>query len=456
MKRFGWRSAAACSLILLISAAAELRPQYGGTLRIAAEISPSSLDPVEVNRPETVMSQNITRLLFDTLVVIDDSGRVQPALATLWEADGTHQRWQFRLRRGVQWQDGSPLNPDAVAASLRAGNPGWNVYANADSVVVERSAPAPDLLAELAQARNAIVKRSPSGPPVGTGPFKVSEWQAAKSLTVTANEEYWAGRAFIDSISVEFGKPLRDQALGLQLGKLDIAEIPPEQIRHATMQGRQVAISAPMQLIAVVFARDPATPEAAQLRTALLYSIDRTAIRNVLLQGQGEIRGGLLPNWLTGYAFVFPAEFNLQRAQELRGDVARGTLGTLAYDASDPLARLIAERIALNARDAGITLQANNSSAADLKLVRIPVTSLNPQLALTEMLGKLKLPPAKPGAGSVEDLFQAESTALKTQRVIPLFQVPFAFVLGPKVRGLQIAPDGSWNMPDVWLANGTP
>ena len=45
----------------------------------------------------------------------------------------------------------------------------------------------------------------------------------------------------------------------------------------------------------------------AAMREAVALSIDRTAIHNVLLQKQGEISGALLPRWLSGYAFLFPA-----------------------------------------------------------------------------------------------------------------------------------------------------
>ena len=75
-------------------------------------------------------------LIFETLVTIDDRGRVHPALAEAWEAAPGDQRWQFRLRPGIRFHDGSPLTAEIAASSLRAANPSWNVMAEMDSVVI--------------------------------------------------------------------------------------------------------------------------------------------------------------------------------------------------------------------------------------------------------------------------------------------------------------------------------
>src|SRR2546422_7007982 len=72
------------------------------------------------------------------------------------------------------------------------------------------------------------------------------------------------------------------------------------------MEGRRVESSAPTELIALVFSRDRQSPEDGRLREALALSVDRGSMNTVLLQGGGEPAGGLLPNWMTGYAFLFP------------------------------------------------------------------------------------------------------------------------------------------------------
>ena len=453
MRPSGWQWLAVSSMVLSAMAVAETRPQYGATLRTATSIAPMSLDPADKAQPDTVARRNLSRLMFETLVTMDDRGRLRPALATSWQAAPGNQRWQFWVRRGVKFHDGSPLTPEAVAAALRAVNPDWSVLPAADSVIIERNVPESDLPAWLARPRNAITKRSDGGALIGTGPFHVSDWQPGKKLALAANESYWGGRPFLDGVEIELSKASRDQLLGLDLGKVDIAEVVAEQSHRASTEGRRVMTSAPFELMALVFARDRQSPEEGKLREALALSIDRSSIRSVVLQGAGEPSGGILPNWISGYGFVFGDTQNLDRARELRSEVPRAPAQSLGYDAADPLARVIAERIALNARDAGITLQTTTSGTSDIRLVRLPLASLNPRVALLTVAASAGLSAPKFTGNSAEDLYQAESGILRAQRIIPLFQLPVGNALSPAVKDWNQDRDGSEHLENVWMGS---
>ena len=456
MKLFGWQWLAVSSLLLGMSALAETRPQYGGTLRATTRIALASLDPADRVQTDSLARRNLDGLMFDTLVMMDNRGRLQPALATSWKAEPGSQRWQFWLRRGVKFHDGSPLTPEAVAASLRVANPGWSILAAVDSVIIERDAPAPDLGAELARARNGIAKRGPGGAVTGTGPFRVTEWQPGKRLMLAAEEGYWAGRPFLDAIEIEMGKNPRDQLIALELGKADLTELAPEQSHRAATEGRRVLTSSPMELIALAFARDRQSPEDGKLRDALALSIDRASIGSVVLQGAGELSGAILPSWVSGYAFVFPTEQNLARARQERSEIRQLPSWTLGYDAGDVLARVISERIALNARDAGLILQPTTLSNADVRLLRIALESFNPRVALATVAATTGMPAPKASGGSVGELYQAESTMLQTQRLIPLFHLPASYALNSSVQDWDQDRDGSWHLEDVWLGSSRP
>jgi ABC-type transport system substrate-binding protein len=128
-----------------------------------------------------------------------------------------------------------------------------------------------------------------------------------------------------------------------------------------------------------VFTRERRSSEDGRLREALSFSLDRSSMRNAA-SGEGEVAGGILPGWLSGYDSV-SGKTDLTRAQQLKSGV-KTTSWTLGYNSNDPLGRLLAERIALNARDSGIAIQVTSSSDADLRLLRIPLVSLDPPLAL--------------------------------------------------------------------------
>ena len=211
--------------------------------------------------------------------------------------------------------------------------------------------------------------------------------------------------------------------------------------------------SAPIELMALVFARDRQSPEEGRLRESLALSIDRNSIRSVVLQGAGEPSGGILPNSISGYGFVFGETQNLDRARELRSEVPRAPAQTLGYDAPDPLARVIAERIALNARDAGITLQTTTSGTSDIRLVRLPLASLNPRVALLTVAASAGLSAPKFTGNSAEDLYQAESGILRAQRIIPLFQLPVGYALSPAIKDWNQDRDGSEHLENVWIGS---
>ena len=454
MRLFEWRCLVISSL-LLSAAVAETRPQYGGTLHIAMQSAPTTLDPADASQPASIARGNLTLLMFETLVTMDENGRPRPALAASWVASPGNHRWQFRLRHGIKFHDGTPLTAEAGAASLRAANPTWNVSAEGDSVVIEREAADPEMPAELAMPRNAIVKRSSSGQPSGTGPFHIVDWQPGKKLTLAAEESHWRGRPFLDGIEVEMGKSYRDQMTALELGKTDWVEVPAEQAHRASLEGRRLASSAPVELLALLFAREAASPEEKMLREVLALSIDRSSIRSVLLQGAGQPAGGVLPDWISGYGFVFPTDADLPRARHERDQVRKVPVWTLGYDASDPIARVLAERIALNAKDGGLSLQPTTAATADVRVVRVALASAAPWVALASIAALSGLSSTKEG-GSAEDLYSAEQALLATERIIPLFHLPAAYAASAQLKNWNLRPDGSCSLADAWLGSGKP
>lgn len=448
MRRFAWRFLAAASLIWFAGrAAAESRPRYGGTLVVELHDSLILTDPGE-------WPLRLVPLVYDRLVRLDDRGEPQPALAISWQHDASNKHWEFHLRQHATFHDGSPVTAAAVAACLKE----WiNVNASSDGAVIfQTETPAPDLPVRLAGARGAILVRGADGTTIGTGPFRITEWQAGKRALFGAYDGYWGGRPFVDSIEVHFGRAYRDQAIDLELAKADLVEIPIGDVRRAAQQAVRTWIAAPSQLLALLFERGPGSVEDAHLRQALALSIDRDAIHNVLLQGQGETTGAILPGWLSGYAFLFPASRDLDRARQLATALPKlGPRISLAYDSADPLARPIAERIALNAREAGLAIQTAPAAQAAVRLVRYPLRSLDAMGTLAEMGGTLHLE-LQPAAASPEALFAYERKLLEDFRIVPLFYLPEVYGLSSRVRNWEPQSWGEWRLENIWLEARTP
>jgi ABC-type transport system substrate-binding protein len=454
MKRIGWRWLAASSVLWMALAQAETRPQYGGTLHVAMRAAPITLDPADRSQ-DSFGGRSVTSLLFDTLVVMDDSGHAKPGLAEAWQSSRGNQRWEFRLRQGVKFADGTPLTGDVAAASLRAANPGWNVSSSGSSVVIEQEVADPEILAELALPRNAITKKD-TGDVVGTGPFRVVDWQAGKKLTVASNEEYWRGRPFVDEIEIEMGRSFRDQMTAFELRKDDLIEVAPEQTHRFLHEERGLTTSARIELLALVFSRDATSVPEKALRQALALSVERGSIRSVLLQGAGEPTGSLLPTWISGYGFVFPTQTDLQKAKQLRAEVRSLVNWTIGYDSNDPLSRLVAERVALNAKDAGLSLQPSSGSATDLRVMRIALASGDPWVAMNDVLRQIGMTARKSKGGALDELYAAEQWAVTSGRVIPLFHLPQSHLAAPNLKDWKVLDDGSWDLTSAWLESSKP
>ncbi len=294
----------------------------------------------------------------------------------------------------------------------------------------------------------------------GSGAFRVAEWDAGKHLTLEANPSYRGGRAFVDSVEVQMGRTSRERLVDLEVGKTDMAEIPPEEARRVSEAGVRVAVSRPDQLVALVFVPGHAIPDNA--REALSHSIDRAAIVNFILQKQGEPAGGLLPGWSSGTAFLFPTAVNVAAARNLWAQTTGSLRIVLGYDADDSLEQSIAERIAVDAREAGglltaVALKAGASGDEDARLARWGMVSPHPGDALAGLMAVLgpmaqvSADPPPPGA-TPQQVYDAERAIVGSYRVVPLVWVPRAYGLGARVRNWKTpSPGEAWPFADVWL-----
>ncbi|MGA3023306.1 MAG: ABC transporter substrate-binding protein [Bryobacteraceae bacterium] len=275
------------------------------------------------------------------------------------------------------------------------------------------------------------------------GPFRVASWEPMKALTLEANEQFRGGRPYLDRVEIHMGRSPRDQALDFELGRADVVELPVSDLRRAQQQGGHTSQSEPCHVIALAFNGRRADLD--RLRQALALTIDRPAIRNVLLQRQGEISGALLPGWLSGYEFLFPAGRDVARAKDLAASAAPLSF---AWDSQDALLRSIAERIVVNAAEAGLTLRPTAASQADVRLVALRIASDDAAEALKALGGAAAAGPLK--------LYEAERALIESRRMVPLFQLPVAYELGSNVHAWTTGPVGNWRLEDVWLEGARP
>jgi ABC-type transport system substrate-binding protein len=465
-------------VLLAAAAYGGSRPRYGGTVRILLHDRVLSIDPLS-DEDHPAARDRLAALAFENLTQIDAQGRLRPGLALSWHADQSKRAWQFRLRL-ANFHDGTVLTAADVATSLAKSNPAWKYSAvDRQTVSIETPYAVQQMPELLALPRYAIVKRQADGnnPPIliGTGSYKLNQWQAGEHAQFTANEDYWGGRPFADTIEFQMGATLREQLMDRQLGSFAATELSVDQIRNVEQNNQTVMLSRPADLLALVFlqpesgGRPGRKPVDARVRQALGLAMNRAAISNVIFQRRAIPASGLLPQWLTGYEFMFNSATDINRAKELRADAAAYVVISpisLAYDFADPLARLAAERIAVDARESGIVVQpyaeshinskaARGTMNADAILLRVPLESLDPSVALAARMDDLGLPlesaPAMLGASRPEDLLEIERKLLENNRVLPVAHVPQVLWLNSTVHNWQQELNGAWDLDQLWM-----
>ena len=468
------------------------RPQYGGVLRVELRAASVSLEPArwKAGSPDLASSQRLADLLFDRLVWLDNYGRFQPQLATEWTHDAAARRWLFTLRAGVKFSDGTALTPgDVVSAWQRLLPRGMQISATPSGVAIECAKPARDLL-ELLASGPYLVYKNAGGVPRGTGPFVLESVSAGvrgadrgqgdpapaqpERLRFRFNELCWSGRPYLDSVEVALGVPPERALLDLQLGKTDLAELSVDTVKRAQQSNLKCWASAPLTLYALHFSGDGKAETEQLLRAAVALSVDRAAIAGVLLQKQAEPTAAFLPQWLSGYAFLFAAESNVERAQELRAKLPASAVGVreplrVSVDASNEVSKLVAERVVVNARAAGLRLQTVRGSArassegaapksdGEAQLVAWRYTSLSPRTSLENLATVLRW--TLPDGGVPEDpdaRYAWEKRMLDEDNLMPLVAVPDFAGVHTRVRNWSPAPWGAWRLADVWLESAEP
>ena len=304
--------------------------------------------------------------------------------------------------------------------------------------------------------------RNSDGTFAGAGAFRIAAWDPSHQLVLRANEDFPGGRPFVDSLDIQMGRNAKDRLLDLQLDKTDVAEIPAEQARHAADQGVRISVSQPAELIALVFLPGQPGSDDSHAREAVTHAIDRAAMVNFILQKEGEPAGGLLPQWVSGTAFLFPTAPDITKSKELWSQFGASARLTLGYDFGDPLTQALAERIAVNVREAGISLAAvplagSASQNVSARLVRVHIDSSAPVAALNRMaraigpITGIDATPLPESSGAAQ-IYDRERSMLDGFRVVPLVWIPRVFGLNQRVKDWRApSPGEGWSFADVWL-----
>jgi peptide/nickel transport system substrate-binding protein len=246
--------------------------------------------------------------IFDTLTQVDLQGETQPYLATSWEVQADRTTWHFKLRPGVTFSNGEPFNAAAVVATLNwlVGNDagkGTPVGKEVKSVASARAIndltveiitvkPIPTLPKQIAGAWIVAPKawvdlglEGFSANPVGSGPFKVTDF-AGDRADLVAFEGSWrapkAGRLTIFSLPDNAAR-----AAALVSGQLHFAtDLSPDATAQVEAAGGRIDTEAAPRIMGVsLISTDDSPLQHKAVRQAMNYSVNKDSIVQNLLRG---------------------------------------------------------------------------------------------------------------------------------------------------------------------------
>ena len=384
-----------------------------GVLGYSERINPI-LAPLMV--PANPVDQDLSRLVFDGLTTLDETGQVSPALATEWEISEDGKVYEFHLREDVLWHDGAPFTAADVAFTIQAiQDPGYKGDPNLGelwrNVTVEEvdthtvrltlEDPFPSFLqyttigllpAHLLSAVPAAdlpTHEFSTEHPVGTGRFMV-ESISPDRVVLAANPDFWGPKPYLGQVEfwfyAEWKDLLEDYGQGVIQGfhppKIQdlpaLAEMPELNLYSALSDG--------YGLVYLNLGRE-SLPffQVQEVRQALLYALDRQALIDHGLEGQGQVADSPIPPMTWAYdPMVRQYGYDPERAiglmdaagwMDTNADRIRDKDGvTMTFTLltnDDPSMVRMAEEIAAQWLAVGVETRVQSvSSASALQLVR--------------------------------------------------------------------------------------
>ena len=313
--------------------------------RIALATETSSIDPMFHN---VTPNNNVARHIFDTLVTTDARLRLQPGLAEGWKPLGD-EGWEFKLRPGVRFHDGTPLDADDVAYSVKRvgevpNSPssfamyltgvGRAVVVDPRTVRLMTNGPAPlvpfNLPFVYIVSRRAAEGRTTedfnSGvAAIGTGPYRFREWVRGDRLVLEGNGSYWGGAPACPQVVL---RPMANGAArvaALLSGDAELIEgVPAADLARLRGDGRlhlastDVVVTIYLHLDGVrdqspgitTAAGTPVTRNPfkdVRVRRAMTLAINRDALAERLLDGQAKPAGQFMRIDAPGASAKLPA-----------------------------------------------------------------------------------------------------------------------------------------------------
>lgn len=290
------------------------------TLTISQQADAVTLDPHKTNDSA---SANPMCQIYDTLVQLDSSMKIQPDLATEWK-QVDDLTWEFKLKSGVKFHNGEELKASDVKFTFdrlldpKTASPGAFMLTALKEVkvvddytvrIVTKTKFAP-ILYNLTHIATAIlnekaVKEAGTSygiKPVGTGPFKFVKWDKNSQIILEKNKDYFAGPAKLDKIVIRIIPESATAVSELRTGGVDMSlDLPPQYSNQFAASGDVILEKIPSFSLKYLGFDTRVKPfNDPKVRQAINLATDKDALIKIVYQGTAQQLMAPLPPKING------------------------------------------------------------------------------------------------------------------------------------------------------------
>ncbi len=313
-----------------------------GTLTVALTTNPNSLDIPATSEINAAMA---AWQMYDSLVWIDDTGKIVPALAESWETSQDGTEYTFKLRDGVTFHNGEPFTADSVVLSWQRGSKPemkfsdrWTIVKSVEkvddrTVRMKTEQPNPLLLRTIATnwamvPPKYIAEVGENGfteKPVGTGAFIFEEWVKDDRIVMAANPNYWQpGLPKVERLVFRPIPESSTRVAAIQTGEVDIVtRLSAEEAQSLEGNPQVKVVRYPVDRVYYITFNNLTSgkgkpTENVKVRQAMNYAVDRQAIIDSLFKGAGKLSTGFVTPTNLGYnENVKPFPYDPEKAKQL-------------------------------------------------------------------------------------------------------------------------------------------
>ncbi|WP_394708395.1 peptide-binding protein [uncultured Desulfuromusa sp.] len=293
-----------------------LTPDFGDTFIEASIGDASTLLPVLASDSA---SSSINGLIYNGLIRYDKNLQIEGELAESWEVSDDNLTITFHLRKGVVWHDGAPFTAADVKFNYQLYIDPKTPTAYAESFKQVKDVETPDPYTFVVHydkpyapalmswsmpvhPRHLLdgkdVTKSPlARKPVGTGPYKFSDWVGGEKIVLEANPDYFEGQPYLKRVVYRIIPDISTQFLELQTGSLDFMGLSPLQYDRQTdtlafrrLYNKYRYLNFGYTYLGYNLKRPLFQDK--RVRQALSYAIDKQEIIDGVLLGYGAIATG--------------------------------------------------------------------------------------------------------------------------------------------------------------------